>query len=119
MEVLNAVARGEADAGAIGDQYWARALGEGVAGSAKLKAIWTSPPYCHCNFTVRSEADVKRFQPWTAALLAMDYNNPAHRPIMDMEGLKSWVPPSMEGYQALFQAVEALNFFALDEKSSG
>jgi hypothetical protein len=49
----------------------------------------------------------------------MDYNNPAHRPIMAMEGLKSWVPPSMDGYQALFQAVEALNFFALDEKSSG
>ena len=46
----------------------------------------------------------------------MDYNNPAHRPIMDMEGLKRWVPPSMDGYQALFEAVEALNFFAGNEE---
>jgi phosphonate transport system substrate-binding protein len=116
VEVLNAVSRGEADAGAVGDQYWARALGEGLAASGKVKAFWTSPPYCHCNFTVRSDADVDRFQPWTAALLAMDYNDPAHRPIMDMEGLKRWVPPSMDGYQALFEALETLNFFARDEE---
>src|SRR5262249_56620784 len=28
VEVLNAIIKGEADAGAIGDQYWARALTE-------------------------------------------------------------------------------------------
>src|SRR4030095_15228645 len=52
VDVLNAVVHGQADAGAIGHPYWARALNEGVAASEKVKAIWTSPPYCHCNFTV-------------------------------------------------------------------
>lgn len=118
VQVLNAVARGEVDAGAIGDPYWARAVNEGLAGSGKVKAIWTSPPYSHCNFTVRSEADVEQFRPWTAALLSMDYDNPTQRPIMDMEGLKQWVPPSMDGYRSLLEAVKVLRFFDPNDASS-
>jgi phosphate/phosphite/phosphonate ABC transporter binding protein len=114
VEVVRAVQHGEADAGAIGDQYWARALTEGVVDGSKVKAIWTSPPYCHCNFTVLDDSDQSRFEQWTEALLAMDYNHPAHRPIMEMEGLKRWVRPSLEGYQPLFEAVDALGFFNQD-----
>ena len=35
----------EAQAGAIGDQYWARALSENLVDSGKVRAIWTSPGY--------------------------------------------------------------------------
>ena len=41
----------------------------------------------------------------------MDYNNPAHRTIMDMEGLKLWVRPQLAGYKPLFDAVEAVGYF--------
>lgn len=112
VEVLNAVARGEVDAGAIGDQYWARALTEGLVDRSKVRAIWTSPEYCHCNFTMRDKKDEQRFAPWTDALLAMDYNNPAERKILEMEGLKRWVRPQLEGYRALFEAVDDLQFFS-------
>lgn len=111
IEVLGAVLHGQADAGAVGDQYWARALAEGAADPAKVKAIWTSPPYCHCNFTVLD----KRYGPdlvrWADLLLQMDYNNPEHRKIMDLEGLKRWVPAQLEGYRPLFEAVEAQRYF--------
>ena len=109
VEVLRAVEAGEADAGAIGDQYWARVLAEGLVDTDRVKAIWTSPPYCHCNFTVLEEKDKDRgrFEKWTTELLAMDYNNPLHRPIMDMEGLKRWVPPELDGYKPLFDAVDS------------
>ena len=111
VEVLNAVLNGQAEAGAIGDQYWARVLAEGLADRRKVRAIWTSPPYCHCNFTILE----KRFAPdperWTEALLQMDYNNPEHRRIMDLEGLKKWVGPSLEGYKPLFEAVQVLHYF--------
>lgn len=104
VEVLRAVETGEADAGAIGDQYWARVLAEALVDTDRVKAIWTSPPYCHCNFTVleEKEQDRRRFEKWTTALLAMDYNDPLHRPIMDMEGLKRWVPPELDGYRPPF-----------------
>ena len=112
VEVLKAVAGGEVHAGAIGDQYWARALAENLPESSKVRAIWTSPGYCHCNFTVRTKEDEQRFARWTEILLAMDYNKPADRRIMDMEGLKRWIRPQMDGYRVMFEAVDDLRFFS-------
>src|SRR5436309_15847725 len=77
----------------------------------KVKPFWTSSPYCHCNFTVLEERYGKDLEEWTEALLQMDYNNPAHRTIMDMEGLKRWVRPQLAGYKPLFEAVEAVGYF--------
>jgi phosphonate transport system substrate-binding protein len=111
VEVLRAVAGAEAQGGAVGDQYWVRALSENLPESSKVRAIWTSPGYCHCNFTVRAKDDEQRFARWTETLLAMDYNRPADRRIMDMEGLKQWIRPNMEGYGVLFEAVNDLKFF--------
>jgi phosphonate transport system substrate-binding protein len=111
VEVLRAVAGAEADAGAVGDQYWARALSENLPESAKVRAIWTSPGYCHCNFTVRTKDDEQRFAHWTETLLAMDYNRHGDRRIMDMEGLKRWVRPQMDGYRVLFEAADDLKLF--------
>ena len=111
VAVLAAVTKGEADAGAVGDQYWGRALAGGGVDRTKVKAIWTSPPYCHCNFTVLEERYGKDLEAWTEAILEMDYNNPSHRPIMDMEGLKRWVRPQLAGYKPLFEAVEAGGYF--------
>jgi len=111
VAVLDAVSKGEADAGAVGDQYWARVLAEGSVDRTKVKAIWTSPPYCHCNFTVLENRYGGDVEQWTQALLQMDYNNPDHRLIMDMEGLKGWVRPQLEGYKPLFEAVEAIGYF--------
>ena len=93
------------------DQYWGRALAEGSVDRTKVKAIWTSPPYCHCNFTVLEERYGKDLEAWAEALLEMDYNNPSHRPIMEMEGLKGWVHPQLAGYKPLFEAVEAVGYF--------
>jgi len=112
VAVLEAVTKGEADAGAVGDTYWARTLAAGGVDRNKVKPIWTSPPYCHCNFTVLGERYGKDLEAWTEALLQMDYNNPAHRIIMDMEGLKRWVLPQLAGYKPLFEAVEAVGYFS-------
>ena len=111
VAVLEAVTKGEADAGAVGDTYWARTLAAGGVDRSKVKPIWTSPPYCHCNFTVLEERYAKDLEAWTEALLEMDYNNPANRTIMDMEGLKRWVRPQLAGYKPLFEAVEAVGYF--------
>ena len=40
------------------------------------------------------------------ALFAMDWDNPQHREVLEMEGLRAWVPPELDGYQSLFEAVE-------------
>jgi hypothetical protein len=41
----------------------------------------------------------------------MRYDNPEHREMMDMEGLKEWLPERTTGYAALAEAVEQQKFF--------
>jgi len=44
----------------------------------------------------------------------MDYNNPKHKEMMDMEGLKEWVPGRTEGFNQLLNANRYLNYFKED-----
>ena len=46
----------------------------------------------HCVFTVRQDLDAAAERRWLDALFAMRYDNPAHREMMDLEGLKAWLP---------------------------
>lgn len=109
LEVLRALREGQADAGALGDATWARLIAEGQVDTRQLRSIWASPGYCHCNFSVLADFPEETGRQWTKALTAMSYDHPRWRQLMDLEGLKRWVPadPSvMEGYRVLFEAVE-------------
>jgi ABC-type phosphate/phosphonate transport system substrate-binding protein len=109
LEVLRALADGRADAGAIGETTWASQVAVGTVDPARLRPVWTSPGYCHCNFTALADLDEDRGRRWTESLLAMSYNEPRWREVMDLEGLKRWVratPDVLEGYNVLFDAVE-------------
>ena len=50
-------------------------------------------------------------QRWAEALFKMSYDNPAHREMMDMEGLKEWLPGRTSGYKDLSEAVAEQHFF--------
>lgn len=109
LEVLTALRDGEADAGALGDATWIRQVAEGKVDPAQLRAVWTSPGYCHCNFTVLEEFPEDLGRRWTETLLGMRYEDPQWRTLMDMEGLKRWLaatPEIMKGYNSLFEAVD-------------
>lgn len=109
LEVLKALRDGRADAGALGDSTWIRQVAEGRIDPSRVRPIWTSPGYCHCNFTALASFPEHLGQRWTDALLRMTYDNPRWRDLMDQEGLKSWRPAeagAMNGYRVLFDAVE-------------
>jgi ABC-type phosphate/phosphonate transport system substrate-binding protein len=109
LEVLRALRDGQADAGALGDATWRAQLAEGRVDPRQVRPVWTSPGYCHCNFTVLGDFPEDLGRRWTDALLAMRYEDPCWRGLMDLEGLKRWVradPATMEGYGVLFDAVE-------------
>ena len=105
VAVLNAVSSGQADAGAVGDPFWAKAL-EDRAVDSEVQLLWNTPAYHHCNFTALDSLERTRYEPWIEALMRMDYNNPKHRPLLDLEGLKRWVPAQTDGYRTLFEAVK-------------
>ncbi len=109
LEVLRALHEGKADAGALGEATWHAQLAAGKIDTRLLRPVWTSPGYCHCNFTVLDRFPPERGRQWTDTLLCMRYDNPRWRPLMDLEGLKRWIaadPAILEGYRVLFDAVE-------------
>lgn len=105
MEVLRAVQLKEATAGAMGEPTWSALLAEGRVNPEKVKLLWSSQPFCHCNFTALSDIQPDLAKEWVEILLRMDFKNPKHRQIMELEGLTQWVPAKKEGYDLLFQAV--------------
>ncbi|GAB3125595.1 Rv1680 family SBP-like protein [Glaciibacter psychrotolerans] len=105
LDALRAVLDERADAAAIGINTW-DAIGRDELMPGAFEAFWESPHYSHCNFTALTTQPESRVAPWVDHLLAMDWENPAHRPILEMEGLRQWVRPRMEGYGSLFEAVQ-------------
>jgi phosphonate transport system substrate-binding protein len=106
-DVLHAVAEGRADAGAVGNATWLRLLEQGAAEIATLEAVWTSPPYDHCNFTALPAFNREVAGRWRDALLRMDYRDPRWRRLMDLEGLVAWLPGRTEGYALVRAAMAA------------
>jgi hypothetical protein len=41
----------------------------------------------------------------------MSYENPAHRAVLEAEGLRRWMPPHTDGYEALREAARRQGFF--------
>jgi ABC-type phosphate/phosphonate transport system substrate-binding protein len=109
LEVLRALGDGRADVGAIGDATWNRELAAGRVDPSRIRPFWSSPGYCHCNFTALDVLPEERGRCWTESLVAMRYEDPHWRELMDQEGLKRWVradAETMAGYDVLFDAVE-------------
>jgi phosphonate transport system substrate-binding protein len=104
VEVVRAVLDGRADAGAIGSPFWQTVQSERLVPEGALTEIWTSPPYNHCMFTARPGLDPNAEREFAEALGRMDYDNPVHRPVLEAEGLRRWVPPQLDGYESLQDA---------------
>jgi phosphonate transport system substrate-binding protein len=111
LDALHSLQRGESDACAILDLNWERWQGEGVADPALLKSLETTQPFDHCNFTVLRNFSQAEERKWTEILFSMSYDNPTNRQMMDLEGLKKWLPGRTSGYAALSEAVEEQKFF--------
>ncbi|MCC6446158.1 MAG: PhnD/SsuA/transferrin family substrate-binding protein [Armatimonadetes bacterium] len=106
-EVLRAVKEGKADAGAVGESTWIRMLETGQADSGRVRGIWTSPGYSHCNFTALGDFDPSAAQRFVETMLSMDPAQPHIKRMMEMEGLNRWAPAEegLSGYDVLFEAM--------------
>ncbi|MGH7123764.1 MAG: phosphate/phosphite/phosphonate ABC transporter substrate-binding protein, partial [Stellaceae bacterium] len=110
-EVVRAVLDGRADAGAIGSPFWQALRGQRLVPEGALVEIWTSEPYNHCMFTARPDLDPGLERRFADALAGMSYDNPSHRAVLESEGLKRWIAPQLDGYEALRDASANQGFF--------
>jgi ABC-type phosphate/phosphonate transport system substrate-binding protein len=105
-EAARALVAGRVDAACMIDGNHLAFTQEGTLPPGSTRVVAQTRPYDHCNFTVLdgvSPAAVERF---TSLLLAMSYDDPAVRPLLDMEGLKAWRPGRVAGYAQLNRAVD-------------
>jgi phosphonate transport system substrate-binding protein len=105
LDAIRAVLDERADAAALGITTW-EAIGRDELMPGALEEFWQSPTYCHCNFTALDTLPAGRTDPWVEHLLAMDWDNPEHRRILELEGLRQWKQPDLDGYASLFDAVK-------------
>ncbi len=112
LEAFRCLVGGEADASALVDLNWQTWTQDGTINPGEYTILATTEPFDHCCFTVRADFPPEREQQFLRVLYSMSYDNPKHREMMDLEGLKAWVPGRTSGYGLLHEAVEKQHFFA-------
>ena len=106
LDVLAALREGRAQAGTVGDLVWVTEQAAGRVDPNQLQVLWTTPPFDHCMFDALPTLDPDLAKGFWAALDAMRWENPKHRRLLELEGLRRWMPPREEGYDALVAALD-------------
>lgn len=105
LDVLRALHEGTADAGTVGDLIWVTEQAAGRIDPAKLEVLYTTPGFDHCMFDALPSLPDKKRRDFTRVLFAMKWDIPEHRRLLELEGLREWVPPREEGYGSLEEAL--------------
>ena len=104
--MLKALHEGRADAGTVGDLIWVNEQAAGHVDATKLEVLWTTPGFDHCMFDAHPSLELEKIEAFKRALFAMKWDNPRHRRLLELEGLREWLPPREDGYQSLEEALK-------------
>jgi phosphonate transport system substrate-binding protein len=118
-EAAKALAAGLADAACVLDSNYLVFINEGTLDPGTTRVLASTPPFDHCNFTVRADSPEARIQPFVDALLAMSFQDPEVRVLMELEGLRQWLPARTSGYAQLEKAVQRFHFYSSAASTAG
>jgi ABC-type phosphate/phosphonate transport system substrate-binding protein len=111
-DAARALAAGRADAACVLDGNHTVFINEGTLDPGTTRVLASTPPFDHCNFTVKSDLPKERWEPFVETLLGMSFEDPEVRTLMELEGLKRWLAARTTGYAQLQRAVERFKFYA-------
>jgi len=106
LDVLKALHEGRADAGTVGDLIWVTEQAAGHVDANKIEVLWTTPGFDHCMFDAHPSLAREKIESFSRALFAMRWEDPRHRRLLELEGLREWLPPREEGYLSLQEALK-------------
>ncbi len=104
-EAVKALLAGTVDAACIIDGNRLAFAREGLLPQGATRVLHQTGRYDHCNMTVVGPVTPERAR-FADLLLAMSYDDPVARPLLDLEGLKKWVPGRTSGYALLERAID-------------
>ncbi|WP_167239380.1 phosphate/phosphite/phosphonate ABC transporter substrate-binding protein [Massilia genomosp. 1] len=111
-----ALIAGEIDAAWMIDSNHMAFSREGVLPAGATTILARTAPFDHCNFTVSPGAPAETIARFGELLLAMSWDDPEVRPLLELEGLKTWLPGRTSGYDALVRAVDDEAFYDAEGK---
>lgn len=111
-EAAKALLGGEVDAACMIDGNHLLFTQDGTLPRGATRVLAQTGPFDHCNFTVLDGAPTALVDRFTSLLLGMRYDDPAVRPLLDLEGLKAWRPGRTSGYELLERACERFDYLA-------
>ena len=103
-DVVERVASGEYDAGAVSDLTLKSA--QARPDQAPIRAFWSSPGYSHCCFTVREDLDPVLLEDIERAFLSVDPDDPDGKALLEAEACTSIVAGTEEGWDVVERAAE-------------
>jgi ABC-type phosphate/phosphonate transport system substrate-binding protein len=112
-DAVRAMLAGDADAACLIDGNHLAFTAEGTIRAGMTRILLQTGTYDHCNFTALDDAPQDRVGRFVELLVSMSYDDPRVRPLLDLEGLKAWVPGRTEGYGLLERAID--RFGTIDE----
>jgi ABC-type phosphate/phosphonate transport system substrate-binding protein len=110
-EAARALMTGQADAACLIAGNHLLFTGEGTLPAGSTRILAQTPLFDHCNFTVAEHAPAALVARMRELLLGMSWDDPALRPLLELEGLKQWMPERFEGYRDLDAAVDVFGFY--------
>ncbi len=111
LDAAKALVQGKIDAAWMIDGNHLAFSSDGTLPAGQTKVIARTAPFDHCNFTVSPGAPDELIQRFTELLLGMRWDDPAVRPLLELEGLRQWKTGRTSGYAALERAVDDEKFY--------
>jgi phosphonate transport system substrate-binding protein len=112
-DAARALFRGDCDAACLFEGNLQLFAQEGILPAGSVRTLAATPQFDHCNFTVLGSGMSPQVERFRELLLGMAYEDAEVRRLLDLEGLKRWLPGRMEGYDLLTRAVNRFGY--LDE----
>jgi ABC-type phosphate/phosphonate transport system substrate-binding protein len=110
-DAARALVAGEVDAAAMIDGNHLLFGQEGTLPAGSTRLLAQTPVYDHCTMAIVDTAPADEAAEFVRLLGSMSYADPEVRPLLDLEGLKQWVPGRTSGFGPLTRAVDETGFY--------
>jgi ABC-type phosphate/phosphonate transport system substrate-binding protein len=113
-DAVQALVDGSVDAACVIDGNQLLFAKEGTIAPDAVRILTRTERYDHCTMTVLDDVDRAVVDRFVELLLSMSYDDPVVRPLLQLEGLRQWMPGRVSGYAQLEAAVDRLGFYGTD-----
>jgi phosphonate transport system substrate-binding protein len=93
--------------GALNIEVWDRMVQDNKFDKTKVKLVWTTPEYVDYVWTAGKNVEPGIVEKFKKAFLLLDPENPAHKPVLELQGAQKFVEASPKDFDAIEQVARS------------